>query len=86
MGSPQYKDGASIAALELNNASGSLWHTGSRPVTYTVQYQPLAKCRHGCKSLCGEEHLAQDAQLHRETASWLQPSAAKKRRAPAVRV
>ena len=34
----------------------------------------------------GEEQLAQDAQLHRETAPWLQPPAAKKpRRAPAVR-
>jgi hypothetical protein len=25
MGIPQYKDGTSMAALELNNASGSLW-------------------------------------------------------------
>ena len=25
MGSPQYKDGTSMAALELNNASGILW-------------------------------------------------------------
>ena len=25
MGSPQYKDGTSMVALELNNASGSLW-------------------------------------------------------------
>ena len=30
MGSPQYKDGTSMAALELNNASGSLWLAADR--------------------------------------------------------
>jgi hypothetical protein len=46
----------------------------------------LTEVPRGKKRTRGEEHLAQDAQLHRETASWLQPSAAKKRRAPAVHV
>ena len=32
MGSPQYKDGSSIAALELNIASGSLWQQSTGDV------------------------------------------------------